>query len=90
MPTSGFPLGNFINRFFPFIDPADISGELPRGGMSGGPGDTSGTIAGGNGASGRGYGAAGGGGGASTNGANSGAGANGNDGVVIVISVDYE
>lgn len=88
--SNGFLIGDFIARIFPWFDPADISGELPRGGMSGGPGDTAGTVAGGNGERGRGYGAAGGGGGASTNGANAGSGADGNDGVVIVISVDYE
>lgn len=86
-PTVGYTIGNYFAKYFHWFDPADITGELPRGGIGGGPGDTAGTIAGGTGGPGRGYGAAGGGGGASTNGANSGGGAAGNAGVVIFVNV---
>jgi hypothetical protein len=87
-PTSSLSIGEYLQRwFFDWLDPADITSLMPRCGGGGGPGDTAGTIAGGNGAVGIGYGAAGGGGGASTNGANSGAGAAGTNGIVIVINV---
>lgn len=86
-PTSGYTIGLFLNRYFEWLDAADITSEMPRGGIGGGPGNTAGSVAGGTGGNGRGYGAAGGGGGASTNGANSGAGGNGTGGIVIVINV---
>ncbi len=86
-PTSGYTIGTFFNKYFNWFDPADITEEMPRGGIGGGPGDTAGTIAAGSGAVGRGQGAGGGGGGASTNGANSGAGAAGLGGIVIFINV---
>lgn len=87
-PTSSMSIGDFLTRwFFDWLDPADIPELMPRAGGGGGPGDTAGTVAGGNGAVGIGYGAAGGGGGASTNGANSGAGADGTNGIVVVINV---
>lgn len=57
------------------------------GGGGGLPGDSAGTIAGGNGGNGGLYGAGGGGGGGSTNGANSGAGGNGASGLCIVIEI---
>lgn len=85
--TTGYTIGNYIAQFLHWFDPADITSEMPRGGMGGGPGDTAGTIAGGNGEVGRGYGAAGGGGGAATNGANGGNGAAGNPGIIIAINV---
>lgn len=87
-PTSSLSIGQYLQRwFFDWLDPDDITSLMPRCGGGGGPGDTAGTIAGGNGAVGIGYGAAGGGGGASTNGANSGAGAAGTDGIVVIINV---
>lgn len=87
-PTSSLTIGDFLTRwFFDWLEPTDIPQLMPRAGGGGGPGDTAGTIAGGDGAMGIGYGAAGGGGGASTNGANSGAGADGTDGIVIIINV---
>lgn len=87
-PTSSLSIGEYLKRwFFDWLDPADIPELMPRCGGGGGPGDTAGTIAGGDGAVGIGYGAAGGGGGASTNGANSGAGAAGTGGIVVVINV---
>lgn len=87
-PSSSISIGSFLTRwFFDWLEPTDITSLMPRSGGGGGPGDTAGTITGGNGAVGIGYGAAGGGGGASTNGANSGAGGNGTDGIVIIINV---
>ena len=85
--ADGYSIGNYIAQFLPWFNSADITSEMPRGGMGGGPGDTAGTIAGGNGAVGRGYGAAGGGGGGATNGANGGDGAAGNPGIIIAINV---
>jgi hypothetical protein len=85
--ADGYSIGNYIAQFLYWFDPADITSEMPRGGMGGGPGDTAGTIAGGNGEVGRGYGASGGGGGGATNGANGGNGAAGNPGIIIAINV---
>lgn len=85
--TTGYTIGTYLNKYFKWFNAADVTSELPRGGIGGGPGDTAGTVAGGDGATGRGYGAAGGGGGASTNGANSGAGGDGTGGIVVVVNV---
>lgn len=86
-PATGYTIGTYFNKSFDWFNAADITSEMPIGGLGGGPGNTGGTVAAGSGAVGRGRGAAGGGGGASTNGANSGAGAAGNDGIVIFINV---
>lgn len=86
-PTEFITFGEILGKIFPWFDPADANYNVGRGGIGGGPGNTAGTVAGGNGANALGYGAGGGGGGASTNGANSGAGGNGTGGIVIIINV---